>query len=110
MKVHLIKKQTIEEYIVDNARAKPSFEAWLEKLKYSDWQIPSDIKKTYNSADLLGKQSSRVVFDIAGNNYRMIGKYAFGERQVHLFICWIGTHAEYDELCDMNKQYTINDY
>lgn len=110
MKVHLIKKQTIEEYAVDNARAKTSFEYWLAQLKCADWKKPTDIQQTFNSADLLGKQSNRVVFDIGGNNYRMIGKYAFGEHQVHLFICWIGTHAEYDILCSKNKQYTINNY
>jgi len=110
MRVHLIKKQTIEDYAVGNARAKTSFEYWLEQLKYANWKKPADIPRTFGSADLLGKQSNRVVFDIGGNNYRMIGKYAFGERQVHLFICWIGTHAEYDILCSKNKQYTINNY
>lgn len=44
------------------------------------------------------------------SRYRMICKYVFGQKQVHLFISWIGTHAEYDELCDKNKQYTITDY
>jgi mRNA interferase HigB len=110
MKVHLIKKQTIEDYVEDNARSKSSFEDWLEKLKNADWETPGDIKRTYNSADLLGRASSRVVFDIAGNNYRMICKYVFGERQVHLFVCWIGTHTKYDEVCDHNEQYTINNY
>jgi mRNA interferase HigB len=51
---------------------KSSFQDWLEKLKNADWETPNDIKKTYNSADLLGRASSRVVFDIAGKNYRMI--------------------------------------
>ncbi len=110
MRVHLIKKQTLEDYVHKNARSGSSFGGWLEKLKNADWEIPSDIKKTYNSADLLGKASSRVVFDVGGNNYRMICKYVFGERQVHLFVCWIGTHTEYDELCDMNEQYTTNSY
>jgi mRNA interferase HigB len=40
----------------------------------------------------------------------MICKYAFGDKQVHLFVCWIGTHAEYDALCNEEKQYTIEDY
>lgn len=59
---------------------------------------------------ILGWNSNRVVFNIGGNNYRMICKYAFGEKQVHLFICWIGTNTEYDELCDNNEQYTITNY
>ncbi len=110
MRVHLIKKQTIEDYTKQQVRSKASFEDWLEKLKHADWQQPKDIKRTYNSADLLGKSSNRIVFDIAGNNYRMICKYAFGEKQVHLFVCWIGTHAQYDTLCDDQEQYTINIY
>jgi mRNA interferase HigB len=40
----------------------------------------------------------------------MICKYRFGDRHVHLFICWIGTHAEYDQLCDNNEQFTIANY
>lgn len=110
MKVHLIKKQTIEEFSVRHARSRTSFEDWLEKLKHGDWEEPGDIKRTYNSADLLGKGSNRVVFDIAGNNYRIICKYAFGEKQVHLFVCWIGTHPDYKTLCDENKQYSVNMY
>jgi len=86
------------------------FTEWLSKVKSATWAKPADIKATFGSVDLLGKSSNRVVFDIEGNNYRMICKYAFGENQVHLFVCWIGTHAEYDELCDDNLQYTASDY
>jgi mRNA interferase HigB len=38
MKVHLIKRETIEEYAIDQARSRPSFEEWLEKVKRADWQ------------------------------------------------------------------------
>lgn len=79
-------------------------------LKKSDWVLPNDIIDTFGSADLLGNGSNRVVFDIGGNNYRMICKYHFGASKVHLFINWIGTHAEYTQLCDRKEQYTINLY
>jgi len=72
MKVHLIKRETIEEYVIEQARSRPSFEEWLEKIKRTDWQIPEDIMATFNSADLLGNGCDRVVFDIAGNNFRMM--------------------------------------
>jgi mRNA interferase HigB len=110
MRVHLIKKQTIEDYAAKNAGSRLPLAEWLTKLKFADWEIVADIKKTFGAADILGKGSDRVVFDIGGNNYRIIGKYVFGDRQVHLFICWIGTHAEYDKICKENRQYTINDY
>lgn len=72
---------------------------WLWVIKRVDWNSPEDILSTFNSADLLGNGTNRVVFNIGGNNYRMICHYVFGEKQAHLFVCWIGTHAEYDKLC-----------
>ena len=109
-KVHLIKKQTIEDFAIANVQSRRPLEDWLEKIKFADWSRPSDIKATFGSADLLGNGSNRVVFDIGGNDYRVIGKYAFGEKMVHLFICWIGSHAAYDKLCYKNEQFTINIY
>lgn len=110
MKVHLIKKQTLENFAAQHPRSRTSLEDWLEKLKFADWEEPGDIKYTFNTADIFGKSSNRVVFDIAGNNYRMICKFVFGAKQVHLFICWLGTHAEYDKVCKQCEQYTINLY
>ena len=110
MKVHLIKKQTIEDFVKASVQSRSSFEDWLEKIKHADWQLPADMQATYGSADLLGNGSNRIVFNIGGNNYRMICKYVFGEKQVHLFVCWIGTHDAYDKLCDKNEQYIVNIY
>lgn len=110
MKVHLIRKETIEEFARQNPQSRAPFKDWLTKIKYADWEIPADIQATFPSTDLLGRGSNRAVFDIGGNNYRLIGKYAFGDKQVHLFVCWIGTHAEYDKLCGNNKQYTVSIY
>jgi len=110
MKVHLIKKQSIEDYILKNAQSRVSFEIWLSILKRADWIEPNEIISTFNSADILGKGSNRVVFNIGGNNYRMICKYNFGSMRVHLFVKWIGTHADYTKLCNKGKQYDISAY
>jgi mRNA interferase HigB len=110
MKVHLIKKQTIEDYILGHPAGRSSFRKWLTIVKLADWKRPDDIRQTFVFADLLGNGSNRVVFNIGGNNYRMICRYNFGTYRVHLFVCWIGTHSDYNELCNMSKQYTINEY
>ena len=107
MRLHLIKRQTIEQFVAKNARARSSFQNWLTVVRFVDWNKPEDIRKTFGAADFLGKGSDRVIFDLGGNNYRMICKYVFGEKQVHLFVCWIGTHAEYDRLCVDNQQFLI---
>ena len=110
MKIHLIKKQTIEDYIKENAQARVAFEIWYSIIKGAEWSEPSDIITTYGSADILGSGSKRAVFNIGGNKYRMICTYNFGQSQVHLFIKWIGTHAEYTKLCNERKQYDVNAY
>ncbi len=74
------------------------------------WKEPNEIITTFNSADILGNGSDRVVFNIGGSNYRLICKYHFGNTRVHFFVKWIGTHAEYSKLCNEGKQYEINVY
>jgi len=110
MNVHVIKEKTIKDYTAVHASGKSPFENWLAVVKYTDWVIPNDIQQTFGSADLIGKGSNRVVFNIGGNDYRLICKYYFGFNQVHLFVCWIGIHSEYDELCHNREQYTVNLY
>ncbi len=110
MKVHLIKAQTIRDYVGKHKPSESSFENWMIIIKVSDWTKANDINATFATADLLGNGSDRVVFNIGGNKYRMICSYLFGEKEVHLFVCWIGTHAEYDKLCKEGKQYEISDY
>ena len=79
MRINLIKQKTIRNYVLENARSKVSFEEWLSKVKLANWNVPGDIKKTFPTADLLGSGSFRVIFNMAGNRYRMICKYGFGE-------------------------------
>lgn len=110
MKVRLIKKKTIEKFTTKNVNSKKSFDDWIDKLKSADWQTVNDIKQTFGTADQIGKSSKRIVFNIGGNNYRMICKFQFGRSYVHLFINWIGTHADYTKICEKELQYTINLY
>ena len=110
MKVHLIKKQSIEDYILNNARSRASFESWLSTERRTDWNELNEIISTFNSADIPGNGSDKVVFNIGGNNYRLICKYHFGNMKVHLFVKWIGTHAAYTKLCNNGKQFDIDTY
>lgn len=110
MKVHLIKKQSNERFVVKNSQSKLPFGIWLSIIKRADWNTPEEIIATFNSADILGQGSKRVVFNIGGNKYRIICKYYFGENRVHLFVKWIGTHSAYTKLCNEGKQYSVDLY
>lgn len=80
MKIRLIKQSTIIEYVSKQKNSKAYFNVWLNQIKYADWKNVNDIKNTFKSADILGNSSNRVVFNIGGNNYRMICKYFFGKK------------------------------
>jgi len=110
MKVHLIRKESIAGFVEHHARSASSFDDWLRKVKGATWRSPADIRENFPTADFLGNGCPRVVFDIGGNNYRMICKYVFGKSFVRLYVSWIGTHAEYTHLCKRGLQYTINQF
>ena len=59
-----------------------------------NWTSPADIKAIYGNASIL--PNNRVVFNIRGNNYRIIVhvRYDLGI----VFIRFIGTHKEYDNI------------
>jgi mRNA interferase HigB len=110
MKIHLIKKQSLIQFGEKFPYAKHALLRWLAIMNFVDWDFPDDIKKTFGSADLLGNGSNRVIFNIRGNRYRMICKYHFGNERVHIYVCWIGSHKEYETLCLQNKQYDVNEF
>lgn len=59
------------------------------------WNNLHDIKRHFPTADYVG--DDRVVFDIAGNKYRIIARVAYGP-WYRLMIKFVGTHAEYDRV------------
>lgn len=110
MRIHLIKERTVHEYIDKNPQGKSGLMNWMRILNASSWNVPSDILKSFNTADTLANGTKRVVFNIGGNKHRCICTYSFGSTYVHLFINWIGTHSAYDKLCNNDLQYTITNY
>ncbi|PHN03708.1 addiction module toxin RelE [Flavilitoribacter nigricans DSM 23189 = NBRC 102662] len=84
-----------------------AFQDFYHQLEYCDWEIPSDIMKSFRTADLInceGRSFNRLVFNIGGNKYRMICGYKFGTSKVVLYVRFAGTHKEYDkvDICQVN--------
>ncbi|HEM8306962.1 MULTISPECIES: type II toxin-antitoxin system HigB family toxin [Providencia] len=67
---------------------------WESKVKSSSWANFSDIKNMFRSADYV---DGLVIFNIQGNNHRLVIEAAFHEGAVA--IKWVGTHADYDKKC-----------
>ena len=74
--------------------AKSAIEAWYSEAKTATWQNPSEIKSSYRNASIL--KNNRVVFNIAGNKYRLIVSINFSAQII--YIKFIGTHQQYDKI------------
>lgn len=68
--------------------------AWVDEARRAEWKSPADIKDQYRSASVL--KSRRVVFNIKGNDYRLVVAVAY--RFGALYIKFVGTHREYDAI------------
>ena len=73
--------------------AKSQLDVWYKIVTKEVWNNFSDIRKLYNSADLV--KGHHVIFNIKGNQFRLEVKIAFKIKTV--FIIWFGTHKEYDK-------------
>ena len=87
-------KRTIREFYEKHHDSKDYLETWFQTIKSSKWKKSSDIKSFYATVSIL--KNSRVVFNIKGNDYRLVAKINY-ERE-WLFIRFIGTHSEYDKI------------
>ena len=68
--------------------------SWFHEAKRAVWENPHDIKSVYGNASVIG--DNRIVFNIAGNKYRLIVKFNYPYRIG--YIRFVGTHAEYDAI------------
>jgi mRNA interferase HigB len=73
---------------------KESALAWYRQVLKADWASPADVKADFGNASIL--RDGRVVFNIAGNKYRLVAWINYPYRVV--YIRFIGTHAEYDAI------------
>lgn len=94
----IIKQKTLHDYAVAYPEAKAAIDEWATKVEFADWANFPEIKNTFNSADFVGDK--RFVFNIKGNQYRLVAMIFFSVRTV--YIRWFGTHKEYDKI-DVSK-------
>ncbi len=81
----------VDKFKKKHARSRKSLDIWILKCEAAQWTKFSDVKKTFNSVDING---SEFIFDIAGNNFRLIAKVRFEEGILTVFE--ILTHEEYN--------------
>ena len=84
---------TLRDFWERHPDSEQALKSWYDEAKAAAWTMPQDIKDRYASASFVGK--NRAVFNIKGNEYRLIVAVAY--RFQAIYIKFIGTHAEYDK-------------
>lgn len=95
--MRIIALRTIKNFIESRPERADSREpalAWHRQTLQADWASPADLKREISSASIL--KDSRVVFNVAGNKYRIVAWINYPYRVV--YVRFIGTHAEYDRI------------
>ena len=88
--MRIIARSTLKRFIEVQAAyrghgaLKSALDSWFEQVRKASWKSTADVKRLYRTASIVS--ADRVVFNIKGNDYRIV------------WIKWIGTHAEYDNI------------
>ena len=94
--MHIISKKKLLQFWAHPPYrdAENPLKAWYAEAKKADWRTPADVKRQFSHASIVS--DNRVVFNIAGNKYRLVVEIYYDPGVV--LVRFIGTHAEYDKV------------
>jgi mRNA interferase HigB len=90
----IIAKKTLREFWEKHRDCEQYLKTWYQTASGANWKSSNDVKKMYATASVIG--DNRVVFNIKGNNYRLVVKFNYQLQWA--FIRFIGTHQDYDRI------------
>lgn len=95
--MRVIAKRTLRDFwesLPQYSDAQASLEAWHSETLKASWKTPQEIKAQFATASIL--KNNRVVFNIAGNKYRLIVSIDYIRQAI--FVKFVGTHKQYDAI------------
>lgn len=98
--MRIIARRTLRQFIdslagqKDQPAVKAALDAWFDEVSRADWKSSADVKRLYATASIVSAE--RIVFNIKGNDYRLVVAVDFEKAIV--WIKWIGTHKAYDRI------------
>jgi mRNA interferase HigB len=92
--VRVIAKSTLRNFWIRHKDCEEQLKSWYREAEQATWKQPRDVKRDYSTASFL--PNNRIVFNIKGNNYRLIVRVNYDYGLV--WIRFIGTHVEYDKI------------
>lgn len=94
--MNIVARKTLVDFWTRKSHrdAEQPLKAWFAEASRASWSSPQDIKDQYRNASFVG--GNRVVFNIKGNDYRLVVAVAYDYGAV--YVKFIGTHAQYDKV------------
>jgi mRNA interferase HigB len=93
--MQIIARRMLKQFWERRPKAEMPLRSWYALVDKADWATPADVKAMFGTTvDFV--HDNRLIFDIVGNNYRLIVHVAYPYRRV--LIRFVGTHAEYDRI------------
>jgi mRNA interferase HigB len=92
--MRIISRSTLTAFWKKHKDAEQPLKSWYAEARRAKWKTPNIIKEQFITASIL--KGSRVVFNIAGNKYRLL--VSFNYEFALAYIKFIGTHKEYDKI------------
>lgn len=91
--MRVLGRDKLEAFKREHPAARGPLIAWEAEVRAAQWGKWADIKAAFPSASWL--ENGRVVFDIKGNDFRLVAQVHFRFGQV--IVERVGTHAEYSK-------------
>lgn len=92
--MRVVAKKALREFWEKYPDAEQPLKAWFRFASSASWETPAQIKAQFGKASLLRR--SRVVFNIAGNKYRLVVFVRYDLQKI--YVRFIGTHQQYDQI------------
>lgn len=90
--MHVISRKALRDFWETHPSSKSSLTRWYKIICQSEFASFTELRTTFPSADLV---DDLVVFNISGNNYRLIASVHFNRGKV--YVRAVLTHSEYDK-------------
>ncbi len=97
--MRIVTYKRIKEFTELHTDSENALNFWYHTVTAKKWDNINDLRQDFNNADYVGNH--RFVFNIKGNDYRLVAIISFNAKKV--YIRFIGTHAEYDRIKDINN-------
>ena len=92
--MRIISKRTLREFWEKHRDCEQSLLIWYKEILKNEFFYSQEVKDNFARCRPIG--NNRFIFNIKGNNYRLIVKISFELQTV--WIRFIGTHNEYNKI------------